>query len=186
MRLVRSWPAVVPEGRSYVQDGIERLVMDRYDYRILADVDDDILLLEWDIAVGLDDLERLIERCQSESWRVQVAPYRIYQSLSGRSYYFHPLWAHRRYEGTPTEGTTRIIQVSDLTCHLFGFGCVYLPRNLVRKFLDWYPPTDHFDDVAFSSWHYIYGPDPEVPVHWDVAAVHLHYQIPDPERDTHG
>ena len=180
MRLVRSWPAVIPAGRAYVQDDIDKLVMEGHDYRILAGLDDDIVLLEWDIAVGKCELERFISRCETDPTQVRVAPYLIYQAFSGRSYPFHPLWAHRRYEGTPETGSTRTITEHDKTCHLFGFGLVYLPRVYVRQFLDFW--AGHFDDAAFSGWHYRNAPDPEVPIDWDVPTVHLHYPLPGDTR----
>lgn len=180
MRMLRSWPAQIPEGRAHVVDGIERLIMSGYDYRLLDDIDDDILLLEWDIAVGLGQLETFVSRCETEPGRVRVAPYLIYQSLSGHTYPFHPLWAHRRYEGTPETGHTRTITPHDTTCHLFGFGMVYLPRRYVRGFLDFW--DGHFDDAAFAGWHYRNADEPEVPIDWDVPTVHLHYRLPGADR----
>jgi hypothetical protein len=151
--------------------------MTGYDYRVLADVEDDVLLLEWDIAIGKTELEAFIARVQAAPSQVLVAPYRIYQSLSGKAYPFHPLWAHRRYEGTPETGRTRFVTEADSTCHLFGFGMVYLPRLLVVAFLEAW--GGHFDDSAFSGWHYRNAPDPEVPICWEVRPVHLHYKFDD-------
>jgi hypothetical protein len=175
VRLIRSFPATVPAGRAYVVDQIERHLMSDYDYRWLGDVDDDVLLLEWDVAVGAVELEAFASAVAGEPKRVRVAPYRLHESLSGRQYFFHPLWAHRRYENG--ERNTRFIVPGDATCHLFGFGMIYLPRHLIRGFLDW-RPDKAFGDTEFSGWHYKFNADDrEVPVDWDMHVVHLHYKL---------
>jgi hypothetical protein len=84
MKLVRSWPANIPEGRSYVVDDIERFVMGadndtQFDYRRLVDYDDDVVLIEWDIAVGGEQLRTFIDRARAEPDRVRVAPYLLYR-----------------------------------------------------------------------------------------------------------
>lgn len=176
MRLIRSWPANVPDGRSYVVDDIERLIIDNSDYRELATVDDDVLLLEWDIAVAKEDLALFAGEAQANPGRVLVAPYRIY--------YEHmlaePVWAHRRWGGEPKGMANPVgavpVSTHDPYCNLFGLGMCYLPGKLVRGFLDdrW---ANHFGDVEFSMWHYLTVCH-EVPICWDVRPVHLNYQIP--------
>lgn len=176
MRLIRSWPAKIPEGRSYVQDGIERLVMDGYDYHCLEQIDDDVLLLEWDIAVGAHELLRFADRAKATPERVLVAPYPIYRStLSlvdlGRSVYPMRLYNEGNY-------TMRWCTPEDPECHTFGFGMTYLPRQLIKEYLaDDYPGL--FNDVAFSQWHYLHAEPREVPIAWDCPAVHLNYTLPE-------
>ena len=174
MRLIRSWPSRPPEGRARVEDSIERLVMEDYDYRILGDVGDDVLLLEWDIAVGRDELLRFASRAQETPGRVLVAPYPIYRSTIGLHDIGQPVWPYRRY--STGERTTRFVQPTDSHCHLFALGMTYLPAEVVKKFLADYP--GHFSDVSFSGWHYR-NIEQEVPIAWDCAAVHLNYAIPD-------
>ncbi|MFG2699537.1 hypothetical protein [Streptomyces sp. NPDC048386] len=174
MRLLRSWPAQVPAGRAYVHDDIERLVIDNYDYRVLGDFDDDVLLLEWDIAVGKEDLAAFAARARLAAERVLVAPYRLYHYASDRDR-ATPLWAHRRYEGDPQTGQLIHVREGDPTCHLWGLGMTYLPRDVIRQFLDAWPGT--LSDGALSGWHYQHIAR-EVPITWDIRPVHLHYLIP--------
>jgi hypothetical protein len=177
MRLLRSFPRSVPPHRAYVIDDIPKLIIDNHDYRPLASVDADVLLLEWDVAVDREDLERFAERARQTPGRVLVAPYRIPADL------YHlpaPCWAHRHWDGT---GTGTVIPVGatpvatgDPTCNLFGLGMVYLPRALVRRFLaDGY--ATHFGDKEFSMWH-AERVAREVPIAWEVRPVHLNYLIP--------
>lgn len=173
MRIIRSWPATIPAGRAYVHDEHERLVIDDHDYHSLDSIDDDILLLEWDIAVGREDLAEFAARAAAAPGRVLVAPYQLYFYASQRER--APVWAHRRYEGTPETGTLRHVTPADESCHLWGLGMTYLPRHVVRAFLDAYPDV-HFSDTSLSGWHYR-NVEQDVPVTWDIRPVHLHYDV---------
>lgn len=173
MKLVRSWPATIPEGRNYVVDGIERLVMDGYDYRCLADVNDDVVLIEWDIAVGGDELATFMSRAAAEPDRVRVAPYILYPASTRTKEAFY---IHRIKE----RGCNRYVTgPEDTYCHTFGFGLIYLPRELVLGFLHTLERKDRFRDGLFSYWHRRNAPEPRVPIDWDVNAVHLHYDLPE-------
>jgi hypothetical protein len=185
MRLLRSWPARIPEGRAHVVDTIERLTIDNHHYGPLAEVDDDCLVLEWDMAVGQEDLRQFAARARRDPRRVLVAPYRIYADTYGLPC---DIWAHRTWNG---DGMGTVIPRGALpvrdgapTCNLFGLGMVYLPRDLVRGF---FAATfaGHFGDKEFSMWHYQHV-DREVPITWEVRPVHLNYLIPDLQEDHHG
>jgi hypothetical protein len=159
MRLLRSWPARIPEGRSYVVDDLPRLVIDGFDYAALRTSSDDVLLLEWDIAVGQEDLLRFAQRAAATPDDVLVAPYRLYPEGSGWS---EPVWAHRRnYLEWVDEG--------EPVCVMFGLGMAYLPRKLLAAFAG-----DRLDDASFSTWHYA-NVGKAVPIAWDVRPVHLNY-----------
>jgi len=174
MKLVRSWPSRPPEGRARVDDSIERLVMDDYDYRLIGDVGDDVLLLEWDIAVGRDELLRFVDRAKAAPGRVLVAPYPIYRSTIGLHDISRPVWPMRRYGAN--EQSMRFAEPSDTHCHIFALGMTYLPAAIVKRFLADY--DGHFSDVSFSGWHYR-NVEREVPIAWDCPAVHLNYSLPE-------
>lgn len=173
MKLLRSWPANVPDDRCYVVDTLPRIVMDSYDYRCLQDVDDDLVLIEWDVAVGQEDLQAFVDRARAERDRVLVAPYRLYQPTRGNRDLPRTVWAHRRY-GDEYRATLHFVKEGEPSCHLFGLGLVYLPRDVVKAFLDSWP--GHFSDGSFSSWHYN-NITQEVPIVWESRPVHLHYRI---------
>jgi hypothetical protein len=172
VKLLRSWPASVPEGRSHVIDSIKRLVIDQQHYGRLTQIDDDVLLLEWDVAAGREELLRFAELAQGTPGRVLVAPYRIYPAA---------IWAHRSWDGvgagTISPNGARPVETGDLFCNLFGFGMVYLPRGLIRRYAGagW---STHFGDVQFSMWHHAHIAR-EVPIAWNVRPVHLNYLIPE-------
>lgn len=186
MRLVRSWPARIPEGRSYVVDDIEKLVMGHdpddpensdhdFDYKCLNRIDDDIVLIEWDIAVGGEQLARFMDRAKAEPDRVRVAPYLLYRGGAKPNKQQVPFYVHRVRE----PGHKRwVAGPEDKFCHLFGFGLVYLPRYLVREFTAAMKPGDLFTDTTFSRWHMVRAPHRDVPIDWDCHAVHLHYNLP--------
>lgn len=180
MKLLRSWPAEIPEGRGYVVDDIERLVMTGYDYRCLADVGDDIVLIEWDLAVGGEDLERFMARAAAAPAQVRVAPYKLYPASTRAK---APFYCHRFREG----GRNVYVTGPEYEiCHQFGFGLVYLPRTLILGFMEHLgrqAPGRHvkFSDTTFSYWHFRNAPreNRRVPIDWDVQLVHLHYEMPE-------
>jgi hypothetical protein len=172
LKVIRSWPAVVPEGRNYVVDTLPRFVMDDYSYRGLGDYADDVLLIEWDMAIGKEDLDRLIDHVSEAPGRVLVTPYRVYQQTERPEMLPRPVWVHRRYnEG---EQSMRHVDEGEPTCHLWGLGVTYLPRQVIRSFLAAWP--GHFNDAAVSGWHYK-NIEKETRIAWDVRPVHLHYPI---------
>jgi hypothetical protein len=176
VKFLRSWPSTIPSNRSYVVDDIPKLVIENHSYRALGGVDEDVVLLEWDIAVSKEDLLTFAGHARSNPHRVIVAPYRIYYEhlLSA------PIWAHRSWNGdgvgTISPNGAKPVATGTPNCNLFGLGMVYLPRPLVRQFID-ERYSNHFGDVEFSMWHYQRATK-DVPIMWDVRPVHLNYQIP--------
>lgn len=180
MRILRSWPRVVPEGRVGVDDTLEKLVMEDYDYSPLGAVDDDVLLLEWDMLPMQDELHAFMRAATQQQRLLRVAPYPLYHVDSPG-----PVWCHRRI----TQTGERWIQWQEPTCDLFSFGLIWLPRDLVRAFLAAPAPargrdprllpsqgyTDtRFTDQTFSIWCHFHHQGPAVPVEWDIRPVHLH------------
>lgn len=167
MRLLRSWTSKIPAGRNYVVDATEKLLIEDYDYAPLADVGDDVVLLEWDIAVDRDELAGFIDRAKQDPERVIVAPYRLYVTTE-RSHPRKPVWVHRRADGSH-------VDFGDPSCAFFGFGLTYFPQALVTAFRAAWP--GHFSDTSFSGWHH--KNVGEAPILWDVHAAHLHYDVAD-------
>jgi len=174
MRWLRSWPAVVPAGRAHVDDELPRLVLADYDYTPLGQVDDDVLLLEWDMHLDPQGMTRFAAHAAAEPGRVHVAPYLL------AAHRATPTWAHRRLAGSPA---------GEHECDLFGFGATYLPRHLVERFLaapapergrdPRLPPEAPYHDVrftdqTFSIWHAFRGGAPRPRLWWDVRPDHLH------------
>lgn len=177
MRLIRSWPRRQPEGRNYVIDDAERLYNDNYDYSALVEMDDDIIHLDWDTAVSRETLARFADICRTEPDRVRMAPQRIYSD--SRMGLPETIWNAKVYEGSGM----RYIETGEPTCHLFGFGMVYLPKVHIRGFMDRFAReiaegTVVMGDIHFSGWHHR-NVEPDVPVEWGCETVHLHYRISD-------
>lgn len=174
MKLLRSWPASIPEGRSYVVDDIERHVMHGFDYRGLVDYDDDIVLIEWDIAVGGVELATFMQRAAAEPDRVRVAPYLLYRGSRSQV----PFYCHRIREPGMR---TWVKGPADTYCHMFGFGLIYLPRAIIAAFVGKLSPQSKFGDTEFSRWHMRqpWGDRRNVPIDWDCHATHLHYKTPE-------
>jgi hypothetical protein len=76
-------------------------------------------------------------------------------------------------------GQTQWVTEADESCHLFGFGMTYVPRDVWRAF-NAANKRGWVNDNSFSRWHHEHV-RAEVPIPWDVRPVHLHYPIPTPE-----
>jgi len=166
-------------GRPHVVDQIERFVMGNYDYHGLERYDDDILLLEWDIAISREDLTKFSKRAEIDPSFIRVAPYRLYVERE------HPVWAHRHAWSV----TDVHVGYTDKTCDLFGFGCIYLPKKLIIAFLEAdsetrardprYHGPDYkdtrFTDQTFSTWYHWHYKGPAVPIDWDIRPIHLNW-----------
>jgi predicted transcriptional regulator len=128
------------------------MVMRDHDYRgPLAEVDDDVLLIEWDLAVDKNHLAEFARRAFAHPNRVRVAPYWLYHYSSGNDRP-NPIWVHRRYIGNPQTGRLVHVTEDDSTCHLWGLGLTYLPRYVVRAYLA--DRTEPLTDGHLSGWHY--------------------------------
>jgi hypothetical protein len=172
MRVVRAWPDSPPQGRPYVSDAWPRVPVDNYNYAGLASLGDDVITLDWDIAVDLADLERFAARARRDPQVPLVAPCRLYcdgaAPIPGG-----PLWNARVYEAGGR--SLRYVAEGEPVCHLFGFGMTYLPAVLLGRFLRDYPGGP-LDDTSFSGWQYRTSGLTELD--WSVYPVHLHYPVP--------
>jgi len=175
MRVVRAWPAAyVPAHRPRVLDGWPRVTVDNYDYRALADVGDDVISMDWDQAVDLADLRRFAANARRSPDEVLVAPTLIWQD-GDAVLPDGPKWNVKRFH--PGMTSLYWLEEGSERCNLFGFGVIYLPQSLIKRFLAGRPGAV-MDDTTFAVWHY-QEVRPEARVDWTVRPVHLHYPIPD-------
>ena len=77
MKIVRSWPEHVPPNHPYIYDNCERILLRRKylpDYTTLLEAEDNLLHLDWDVAVGRNELRVFAKKCEAEPDKVRVAP----------------------------------------------------------------------------------------------------------------
>lgn len=180
MRVLRSWPVLVPPEHARVEDQFARVYVADFDYFPLgvpAAAGADILHLDWDTAVSPEDLDRFAARAREAPDRVLVAPMREYPGgLHGtvRRALPRPVWNCRVYEGS----ATRYVTTADKFAHLFGFGMVYLPAKLVEAYCaEAAGAGEPFSDIGFSGWHHVQV-EREARLCWDVSPVHVNYPAP--------
>lgn len=162
MRTIRSFPEIIPAGRAYVQDDTERFLMSGYDYAGLKRFTEDIILLEWDIAVSSADLERFTAHAELFHDWPMVAPYDIGQP---------PHCAHWRDPGG--NRALRPIARREPDCDLFGFGMVYLPAWVIRDCPARYQNSSVMGDGTLPRWLREQPGWEPVPVDWSIRVVHL-------------
>lgn len=151
---------------------------------------EDFILIEWDIALSLEDRLRFESLCQERPDHVQVAPYRHYFYRNNFRDY---AWMHR-------SGPMNFVNEGDPFCFYFGFGLIYLPLDVVKQYIkdanDYRtivsergteyklnpgaPPIGATFDCLFSDWYATVTNMRPVPIHWDVRPIHLNYDIKSP------
>lgn len=136
--------------------------------------DGPLIHLDWDMAVHREDLIAFRDFALQDPDRVSVAPYKVYAD-SRKAGHSHDRgrteWALRRLEGNGS----RICTEADDSCHLFGFGMLYLPAGVIAEAAEAFPDRV-LDDITFAQWLHFHR-QPEVPICWQVRPVHLHYRI---------
>lgn len=177
MNILRTWPTNIPEGRNYVVDSLDRVEIQNYDMHFLADLNDSVILLEWDIAVAYHDLWNFRAHATASPNQVHVAPYVLYpETDESLDELVAPVWAHREMlNELPLQ--LRWIDYGESTCDIFSTGMVYLPKQIVQRLAEsddvvtWH---HNITDSKLAFWYYhVIGE--KVPVHWDVRPIHLHY-----------
>lgn len=177
MRLVRSFPAEIPAGQAYVVDDADRHLNRDYSYRGLVEFGDDLVHLDWDMAVSREDLQQFARRAARHPEHVLVAPQRV-DAGDGRRGLAKPVWNMRVWIGGDARVGLRQAVETDPVAHMYGFGMVYLPAALLKGFEErWRAELDagtiRFDDTGFSTWAtQQQGP---AEIDWSVRPVHLHY-----------
>jgi hypothetical protein len=163
MKILRSFPDDGgPPGRAHVEDDLERYLNRPYDYSGLKAYGDDILLLEWDIAVSRTDLGIFAQRVKGRDWPM-VAPF---LNRDGTHY------MHWRIPADPLL-TLRPIFHGEPDCDLFGFGMVYFPAWVLRDYPPGWGSSSILSDGSFPRWLQSLPQARPVPVDWDITVVHL-------------
>jgi hypothetical protein len=144
-----------------VVDGWPRVPVDDYDYRALAG-QGDVICMDWDTAVGLEDLTRFAREAAAAGGNALVAPVRTY--YGPRPGQWNLTWADGRIVGEHERPAMAFG---------FGFGLVYLPHHLIASYIEAHP-GERLTDPVFSSWH-LEATGRGVRVCWSVRPVHLHY-----------
>lgn len=172
MKIVRTWPAKVPAHRGHVRDDLPRYIMGGFDYRkFFTDVADDVLIVEWDIAVGAEHFDDMLDLIGSDPAAVHTAPYKLYTMPS----YPGPHWVMRRFDDA---GDLQWCEDDSVSCHTFGFGFTYVPHEVWRAYEAAHPRRLAWvNDTNFSKWHH-FNVRAEVPIPWHIRPIHLHYPLP--------
>lgn len=164
----RSWPAageIRARGRAHVIDSLPRLIMRDGDYSTIEggwpDVAVGLCLLEWDVALGARERALFEEQALEEPDRVLVAPYDV--EVDGRRFYVHKVCPEPRRPGVRFPAGPGSTEVD-----AFGFGCIYLPCELLFR----WPGRKPLRDSTFSDWHI--ANVGRARVTWDVHPQHLH------------
>ena len=158
-------PKEIPLGRNYVVDQLDVIEMYDYDMHFLGDLNDDVILLEWDIVVAQHDLFNFIAHSSASPHKIHVAPYILYpESLDDL---VAPVWAHREMvRELPLQ--LRWIDYGEPVCDIFSTGMIYIPKAIITRLqesddlITW---QHNITDSKLAFWYY-HTIGEKVPVHW--------------------
>lgn len=160
-------------------DAIPRVETPPFDYAPLADMGEDLIHLDWDMAVSPEDLDTFAHLAMAAPQDVLVAPYRTYPGSifgadpQGRDLE-SPVWTAKVYSDA-REQSMRNVTEDDTHAHLWGFGLVYLPAKWLCGYAARFP-GEKMGDGEFSGWYYRQaGP---ALLAWGVRPVHLNFPPP--------
>ena len=192
IEIVRSWPPEqwMLDDHPYVVDNARRIVIGSQktgpntyynDMRPLSQVGQDFIHLDWDMAVGRDELRAFADKCRQKPDKLRSAACRTYPT--------------RRYQlGDDPDKRTRWhawhslnpeieVNYGDPVCKWFSFAFIYVPFAIWTAFV-----TD-FNKVhgtrprwcsgrSLASWYHK-NVSEEIDLDWDTHVVHANYSIRD-------
>ncbi|MGH7239802.1 MAG: hypothetical protein ACREHG_07005, partial [Candidatus Saccharimonadales bacterium] len=142
------------------------------------DLNDDVIHLDWDVAVGLNELRTFAKKCIAEPDIVRTAPTMTYPS---RYWYAegsasHP-WKEEWMARIQMPVGNRVIQRGEPYANFVGFGLIYLPQWTLKEFTESLRGSGNFRDGNFCEWYYKRTSGQPIPVEWGVNAVHINYSF---------
>lgn len=141
------------------------------------------VIQEADIILNSHSRQQFRQAVEADPDAIHVAPYLLFPKSTGLE---GPVWAHRQVLRFSFKERKLLeaawIKTGDSRAELFGFGCIYIPREifyaLYHTILDQYPDRDfkgkdHNLDHYFSLVSYMTGL--KAKVEWKALAFHSHY-----------
>lgn len=165
MRVVRSFPKVIPPNRTYIVDDLERFYNQDFGYSGIQPLINEsaIVLIDWDMAIDQWNLRRFIQHAEANpDWPITV-PY--YKMVDGE-----PLIMHFRKTG---DGF-RHVYGGEPDCDQMGTGICYLPRGILRDCPDSDSGSLVLNDGLISRYLRSLPEWKPIPIMWDVTVTHLH------------
>jgi hypothetical protein len=174
MKVIRSWPLDAPPGHARCDDALPRIMTPPFDYTPLVLAGDDVLHLDWDVAVSPEDLRTFAAAARLRPLEPLVAPIRLYPgSMFGHDPVPRdlpePVWGAKSYDDG-TEQSMHYVTRGEPAADLWGFGMVYLPLCWLLRWRDDCPGVT-MGDLQFSGWYH--RQEGAAQLCWDVRPVHL-------------
>jgi hypothetical protein len=184
IEIVRSWPPEkwMFEQHPYIEDNSTRITIastrDYMDYRPLIEVNDDFIHMDWDIAIGRDELRAFAEKCYAEPNKIRAGPYRSYPTRRYRLGWDktkETTW-HAWHSLSPKVE----VKPGDPTCKWFGMGFVYVPFWIWQEFVNDCNRTGRqfCSARALAAWYHSQVEE-TIALDWETNLVHVNYSIKD-------
>lgn len=179
VRWVRSMPNPLPPNRAYVADTLPKFYHTNYDYTKLVPYNDDarLVLIEWDVAIGLREMERI------NAWGDIYGA----DSVVGAGVLHYDDAGDHYVQRQLIFGDTILCWVNpgEPQCDWTGFDLISFPQGILRECYNWLltlKPThdQRLTDNTFSWWMHDIRKQPIV-IDWRIHTTHLHYAPPCPD-----
>jgi hypothetical protein len=189
MKVIRSWPPEqwMIDNHPYIVDNSTRITLtstkDYIDYWPLIQVNDDFIHMDWDIAIGRDELRAFAARCQEKPDKMRAGPYRTYPHRRYRRG-IDPDKRTRWHAWHTWKATSRVpedeVKPGDPTCKFFGMGFVYVPFYVWKGYIaDCEKRNLSFASCrGLSRWYHANVAE-TIDLDWNVNLVHVNYSIQD-------
>jgi len=186
--VVRSWPPEewMFENHPYVVDNARRVVInskrngDSYfvDYRPLYEVGQNMIHMDWDMAIGRNELRDFADRCRENPEKLRSAACRTYPTRQ----YQLGLDKTKQTEWHAWHSLDPKVEVKpgDPTCKWCSIALCYIPWSVWKPFVESY--GDRKDCWAsargLANW-YRDNVEDSIDLDWDTNVVHVNYSIKD-------
>lgn len=181
MHWFQSFPHPVPDGRSYVHwdnSVVQRVAVDGGDYgeairRMWKEAGGGFWMLEWDIAIGLDDMKALEAAARWKPDAIHVCSYALHWRNKPKAYeavqWNAPVVVQEK-EGPEVIHSTKSI----MNCDYPGLGVIWFPAWLCAIFdQEDFWPNMRYPDADSTFWRKV--GQANMHIVRDVQPVHLHW-----------
>lgn len=137
-------------------------------------------VLDWDIVISREDVEKWEDAVKKNPGDVLVAPCKLYPCSTGLA---TAVYNCRVFDG---KGGAKWINSHDRQRYadFVGFGMIYFPEWVLSYYHENEQYKNVLTDASFSDWHQKAMRDP-IRVEWSVRPIHLHsgYDVEEVFRD---
>jgi hypothetical protein len=175
------------EEHPYIIDNSTKITLtstrDYINYRALTKAGKSFIHMDWDIAIGRDELRAFAAKCRANPDKLRAGPYQTYPTRryrlgwdSDKRTRWHAWHTWKDTSRYPEDE----VKPGDPTCRFFGMGFVYVPWDVWKGYIaDCNERNLNIISCRqLSRWYHANVAD-AIDLEWDTHLVHVNYSIKD-------